>query len=179
MKTWILLTILICWFSLGVVVSFYAQSDSGQIVIALFMLVGISIASLELFSRSSGLEFLLNTRKSKTSKLNDDLSRMAFYLKGGARGRSYGRKEVAKILREAMFTKYYGFENYPRSWIATSNGDDAIREILRSKNAYDLLDIFVVPEDKDDEVKISRKSKSGYLPRLTKALTLIDDRRLK
>jgi hypothetical protein len=177
MKNRQLFAFLIIWFSLGIIASFYTGSIGGPMIIGFFLLIAISVIIMELFARFGFSSIFAARRRSRNAKGLDDLSQMTFYVKDASRGKPYGRREIAKILREALLTQTLGFERFPRSSIATAGGDQAIAQILKSRDSFELYDVFLLPEisKEDSSSSIHSFRRQDYLSKISRALLLFED----
>ncbi len=102
---------------------------------------------------------------------------MVFLIENASKGRAYGRREIAKILRESLLTHAFGQGGFPVDWIATPNGDGAISKILRSKNSSELQPVFELPDlTTRSKVLTSALNDGNYLDNLTRSLLLIEDK---
>lgn len=163
------------WFSIAVFASFFASPVTAPSVAAFFLLIAVSVLSLELLLRSGAFAYLVSGLRGRPPRgFKDNLSKMAFYVRLASRSRSYGFREVALVLREALLTEELGSGNYPPDWIATPNGDGALAKLLTRENSSDLMEILRIPE-MSSEAPMARMNRAYYFSKLGRALSLIEE----
>lgn len=139
-----------------------------------FLTIVVGVVIFQLTFRSGWLNF--SSGKRITREKRENLSTVVFYIKSATRGRAYGRREVAKILREAILTQSFARAGFPVDWIATPNGDNAVAQILRSKNSSELGIVFELPELSTRSRTASTTKGHDYLSYLARALSLIENK---
>lgn len=180
---------LVAWLLLAIALSFFVSSLFTEIALSsFFLLIAILVVVRAMWIDSAGS---LGISSSKSAKRGSsptwtygNMSRTVSSVRNSANGSLYGRRQVAQILREALLSKYIGRSFFPANWIATSNGDKAVEEILRSKNSIELVEVFEPNELSDSDGRLfaslrrrrdSSVEREAYLLKLDKALSLIEE----
>jgi hypothetical protein len=172
-----LLAFLIVWLSIATLASFYTTLSTERIVIVFFLLIAVCVLISQLASRSVRFDFFPRTKNRLLGPSARSTSKISFLVENASKGRAYGRREIAKILRESLLTREFGQEGFPLDWIASANGDDAVNKILRSKDCTELTPVFVLPERSIGAKPLTSSNDRNYLYNLARAISLIEDKR--
>jgi hypothetical protein len=173
-----LLAFLVVWLSIAIVTSFYTSFSTEPIVVTFFLLVAVSVLIVQLARRSVGFGFFPGSANGSHGQKSEGVSKMVFLIENASKSRAYGRREIAKILRESLLTQAFGQKGFPVDWIATPNGDGAIDKILRSKNNSELQLVFDLPDvTTRSKVLTSASNDGGYLDVLARSLSMIEGKR--
>jgi hypothetical protein len=147
----------------SIIISIYVPATRA-FAIASFLLSITAVAAIRMLWNDSVSVASKRENKTEEVALRDSLAGMTSNVRSASRGSHYSKEEAAKILREALLSKF-AEHGYPDSWISSQNGRAAIEDILKSNNSEDLIDVL------EPSTKLNREE---YLDKLDRALKLVE-----